>query len=281
MTRTGTVARLMQHIAEPVVDISPADAARFALSEGDLAHISSPRGVMVARARIQHGQREGELFTPMHWNHAFARQGKVNALVAPVCDPHSGQPESKQTAVRIAAWQPDWQGELYAREMPPLPADLYWVRKATDSALHFTLAGNGDASAWLTAWCQTQGWQIQTASAGTVKNLLAWHHGQLMLGWWSDTRLPVIAHDVIVQAFITAPATAQARHSLLAGQSPSSLPVPGRTVCSCYSVGENAIRAAIATGCDSTAALGNVLRCGTNCGSCLPELKALLSEAAN
>ncbi|PTA87524.1 nitrate reductase [Kluyvera sp. Nf5] len=281
MTRTGTVARLMQHIAEPVVDISPADAARFALSEGGLAHISSPRGVMVARARIQHGQREGELFTPMHWNHAFARQGKVNALVAPVCDPHSGQPESKQTAVRIAAWQPDWQGEFYAREMPPLPANLYWVRKATDSALHFTLAGNGDASAWLTAWCQTQGWKIQTLRAGTVKNLLAWHHGQLMLGWWSDTRLPVIAHDVIVQAFITAPATAQARHSLLAGQSPSSLPVPGRTVCSCYSVGENAIRAAIATGCDSTAALGNVLRCGTNCGSCLPELKALLSEAAN
>ncbi|MDV2900044.1 nitrate reductase [Phytobacter diazotrophicus] len=281
MTRTGTVARLMQHIAEPVVDISPADAARFALSEGDLAHISSPRGVMVARARIQHGQREGELFTPMHWNHAFACQGKVNALVAPVCDPHSGQPESKQTAVRIAAWQPDWQGEIYARETPPLPAVLYWVRKATDSVLHFTLAGNGDASAWLTAWCQTQGWKIQTLRAGTVKNLLAWHHGQLMLGWWSDTRLPVIAQDVIVQAFITAPATAQARHSLLAGQSPSSLPVPGRTVCSCYSVGENAIRAAIAKGCDSTAALGNVLRCGTNCGSCLPELKALLSEAAN
>jgi hypothetical protein len=26
-----------------------------------------------------------------------------------------------------------------------------------------------------------------------------------MLGWWSDTRLPAIAHDIIVQAFITAP----------------------------------------------------------------------------
>jgi assimilatory nitrate reductase catalytic subunit len=38
MTRTGTVVRLMQHIAEPVVDISPADAARFALSEGELAY---------------------------------------------------------------------------------------------------------------------------------------------------------------------------------------------------------------------------------------------------
>ncbi len=281
MTRTGTVARLMQHIAEPVVDICPADADRFALGEGVLVHLSSPRGVMVARVRIQPGQRQGELFTPMHWNHCFARQGKVNALVAPVCDPHSGQPESKQTAVRITAWQPGWQGELYAREMPDLPADLYWVRKATESALHFTLAGNSDAVPWLTAWCQTQGWQMQSASAGTVRNLLAWHNGQLMLGWWSDTRLPAIAHDIIVQAFITAPATAQARHNLLAGRATASSPSPGRTVCSCYSIGVNAIRAAIATGCDSTAALGNALRCGTNCGSCLPELKALLSEAAN
>lgn len=281
MTRTGTVARLMQHIAEPVVDISPADAARFALAEGDLAHISSPRGVMVARARIQRGQREGELFTPMHWNRAFARQGRVNALVASVCDPHSGQPESKQTAVRIMAWQPDWQGELYCREMPEIPAEIHWSRKAAEGAHRFTLAGNGDAAAWLTAWCQARGWLMQITRAGTVVNLLAWHNGQLMLGWWSGAQLPDIAHDAIVLAFATAPETAQARHSLLAGRSLSSAPAPGRTVCSCYSVGENAIRAAIAGGCGSSAALGKALRCGTNCGSCLPELKTLLSEAAN
>ncbi len=281
MTHTGTVTRLMQHIAEPLVDISPADAARFALAGGDLAHISSPRGVMVARARIQRGQREGELFTPMHWNRTFARQGRVNALVAPVCDPHSGQPESKQTAVRIMAWQPDWQGELYSREMPEIPPEIHWSRKAAEGAHHFTLAGNGDAAAWLTARCQAQGWLMQMMCAGTVVNLLAWHNGQLMLGWWSGAQLPDIAHDAIVQAFATAPETAQARHSLLAGRSLSSAPAPGRTVCSCYSVGENAIRAAIAGGCGSTAALGKALRCGTNCGSCLPELKTLLSEAAN
>lgn len=281
MTRTGTVARLMQHIAEPLVDISPADAARFAFAEGDLAHISSPRGVMVARVRVQRGQREGELFSPMHWNRVFAHQGRVNALVACVCDPHSGQPESKQTAVRITAWQPAWQGELYSRDMPQIPPDIHWSRKAAEGVHRFTLAGNSDATAWLVAWCETQGWRVQTACAGAVINLLAWHNGQLMLGWWRDTQLPAIAHDAIVQAFATAPVTAQARHSLLTGRSLSTTYAPGRTVCSCYSVGENAIRAAIAAGCTSTAALGKTLRCGTNCGSCLPELKTLLSEAAN
>jgi assimilatory nitrate reductase catalytic subunit len=46
-------------------------------------------------------------------------------------------------------------------------------------------------------------------------------------------------------------------------------------------VGENRIRAAIIEGCASAAALGEKLRCGTNCGSCVPELKALLAEAAH
>ncbi len=118
MTRTGYVPRLMQHVDEPVVEISTTDAARAALTDGQLARISSPRGVMVARVRINPGQRAGELFAPMHWNAQFARQGKVNALVEGRCDPASGQPESKQTAVRIAPWQPVWQGSCMPGNCP-------------------------------------------------------------------------------------------------------------------------------------------------------------------
>lgn len=50
-------------------------------------------------------------------------------------------------------------------------------------------------------------------------------------------------------------------------------------------VGEKAICAAIASGCDTPAALGKQLGCGTQCGSCVPELRALiaasLTKAAN
>lgn len=74
MTRTGYVPKLMQHSAEPCVEIDAADAMRFSLYDGQLARISSPRGVMLARVRITDGQREGELFVPMHWNAQFARQ---------------------------------------------------------------------------------------------------------------------------------------------------------------------------------------------------------------
>ncbi|WP_326466815.1 nitrate reductase [Enterobacter wuhouensis] len=272
MTRTGYVPRLMQHIAEPRLEICSADARRFALGDGALARISSPRGVMVARVHINDGQRPGEIFVPMHWNGQFARQGKVNALVEGRCDPLSGQPESKQTAVRIAPWHPGWQGELYARALPELPPAVYWWRKAS----HLTVASDSPLLEWVLAHCGKQGWQLQIAQTGERCSVLAWHNGELMLGFWEATARPELAHAFIEEAFRHPPADLAGRHALLHGQRPGERVDPGRIVCSCFSVGENTIREAIAGGCDSAAALGAALRCGTHCGSCVPELKALL-----
>src|SRR5690606_35571835 len=50
----------------------------------------------------------------------------------------------------------------------------------------------------------------------------------------------------------------------------------GPIVCACFQVGRHRIEDAVRQGCSSTEALGQALRCGTNCGSCLPELRALL-----
>jgi assimilatory nitrate reductase catalytic subunit len=54
-------------------------------------------------------------------------------------------------------------------------------------------------------------------------------------------------------------------------------PAQGRVVCACFGVGEDTIRRAIAEGARDTAALGRALKCGTNCGSCLPELRGLIA----
>lgn len=274
MTRTGYVARLMQHIAEPFVEVCPADAVRFSLCDGQLARISSPRGVMVARVRISDAQREGNAFAPMHWNAAFARQGKVNALVEGRCDPVSGQPESKQTAVRIQPWQPVWQGELYAREGLEMPASVYWWRKAS----RLTVACDKPLLSWVMEYASGRGWQLQVAQTGERSSVLAWHEGQLMLGFWEGTALPALAHTVIEAAFHSPPVLPAERHALLNGQSVGKAMDPGRIICSCFSVGEEAIREAIAGGCDSVTALGAKLRCGTNCGSCVPELKGLFQD---
>ena len=274
MTRTGYVPKLMQHSAEPCVEIGAADAMRFSLYDGQLARISSPRGVMLARVRITDGQREGELFVPMHWNAQFARQGKVNALVEGRCDPLSGQPESKQTAVRIMPWQPGWQGELYARELPELPPSVCWWRKVS----RLTVAGDKPLLAWVMQYASERGWKLQVAQTSERSSVLAWHDGQLMLGFWEGTALPTLAHAVIEAAFRSPPVTLAERHALLNGQGTGDSVDPGRIICSCFSVGENVIREAIGGGCDSVAALGARLRCGTNCGSCVPELKTMFQD---
>jgi assimilatory nitrate reductase catalytic subunit len=49
----------------------------------------------------------------------------------------------------------------------------------------------------------------------------------------------------------------------------------GRIVCTCLNVAESEIRAEIAQGADLTL-LQEKLKCGTECGSCLPELKQLI-----
>ncbi|CBG88542.1 nitrate reductase [Citrobacter rodentium] len=278
MTRTGNVPRLMQHISEPTVELAPGDAERLQLTDGGLCRIHSVRGVMVARVAILPGQRPGSAFAPMHWNDRFARQGRVNALVAAVCDPHSGQPESKQTAVRITPWQPRWQGELFSREALSLPPFVHGWRKAAPCGQRYVLAADRLPADWLENHCIAEGWQVQRAATPQSLHLLAWHNGELMLGLWSGAARPEVDEALIIQAFRAPPESAQGRQALLRGKAGSERADPGAIVCSCFSVGEKAIAQAIAGGCDSVSALGKTLRCGTNCGSCIPELQALLNQ---
>jgi len=55
----------------------------------------------------------------------------------------------------------------------------------------------------------------------------------------------------------------------------------GPIVCACFSVGLATIRDAIQSGAaTSVDAIGQALRAGTNCGSCLPELKRIVADPA-
>ena len=68
--------------------------------------------------------------------------------------------------------------------------------------------------------------------------------------------------------------------SVLTGQSPANMPDPGPVVCSCFGVGMNTLLTAIETQSLTTVdQIGAALQAGTNCGSCRPELTALLTRA--
>jgi assimilatory nitrate reductase catalytic subunit len=67
------------------------------------------------------------------------------------------------------------------------------------------------------------------------------------------------------------------RGQLLAGGGAMG-PEKGRIVCACHQVGEAAIRQAIDhQGLATVADIGRSLRAGTGCGSCLPEIRRLLT----
>jgi len=69
------------------------------------------------------------------------------------------------------------------------------------------------------------------------------------------------------------------RRAMLSGKSTKGIADPGPLVCACFGVGLNVIRAALASGrAASVEQIGVALRAGTNCGSCLPELKRIVGD---
>ncbi|WP_439563511.1 molybdopterin dinucleotide binding domain-containing protein, partial [Roseinatronobacter sp.] len=110
MTRSSLAPRLNQHIAEPFIEINPADAAAQGLEPDTLARVTSPQGQAILRVAITDRVQRGQVFAPMHWTGETAPMGRVDALVAAVTDPISGQPESKASVVALAPLAPVWYG---------------------------------------------------------------------------------------------------------------------------------------------------------------------------
>jgi assimilatory nitrate reductase catalytic subunit len=68
------------------------------------------------------------------------------------------------------------------------------------------------------------------------------------------------------------------RRALLSGR-PASGDMVEAPVCVCFGIGAGAIRRAILAGCADVDGVGAATRAGTNCGSCRPEIRALLQMA--
>lgn len=79
------------------LDISPEDAARLGLMEGDPVRISSRRGSVVAPAHLDRSLRAGLVFMTFH----FQDEVQTNVLTVDYTDPKSGTAEFKACAVRV------------------------------------------------------------------------------------------------------------------------------------------------------------------------------------
>ena len=84
------------HFGE-TLDISPEDAERLRIADGDMVRVSSRRGSVVAPARIDPALRRNLVFMTLH----FPDDVATNNLTINASDPKSGTAEFKACAVRV------------------------------------------------------------------------------------------------------------------------------------------------------------------------------------
>ncbi|MGF1642166.1 MAG: molybdopterin-dependent oxidoreductase [Thiotrichales bacterium] len=281
MTRTGKTARLLSHIAEPFAEIHPRDAARVALRDGMLARVMNQNGDIIVRVRVSDAQQEGSIFVPMHWNSLFASRARVGALVNAVVDPISGQPESKHTPVRIEAYTARWHGFILSRDALALPDCEYAARIPGRGYWRYELAGAATFD-WPRALHETLHsldlqW-LEFQDPGTRRYRGAAIRGERLQLVAFFSALPDLPpRGWLGEIFTDATLSDTARRAVLAGGPGAGQADRGRTICACFNVGLNTLQIAIREqGLTSVEAIGRALQAGTHCGSCRPELKALI-----
>ncbi len=284
MTRTGRAPRLTGHVSEPYAELHPRDAAALGIEDGCLVQLESRWGEAVVRARVAETQRPGSVFVPMHWNDRFASNARADALVNPELDPISGQPEFKHTPVRAVPYRAVWYGFVLSRDEIRPDQATYWSRARREGLWHYELAGEEAPADWAACARRTLGgdgegdWAEMFDTAASRYRAARFRDGRLEACIFIGPDFHLPERDWLVRLFAEQRLDPQQRQRVLAGTPGRDQADAGRIICSCFSVGVNTLVEAIRDGATSPEALGERLQAGTNCGSCVPELRALIKE---
>jgi assimilatory nitrate reductase catalytic subunit len=281
MTRTGMSPRLGQHLPEPFVEIHPDDASKFGAVDGGFARVVTDYGQCILKVVVSERQQRGMLFAPIHWSGENTSGARVGALVAPFTDPFSGQPENKATPVAITPYEYVFRGFALSRVKLDLPDHAWWARVAVGGGYGYLLADNADLTGW-------QSW-LKSVAGDDLAEYRDFGGGVYRAASFADERIESClfvgpARDAgdwsVVKTLFAADAlTSDQRRMLLSGKAMDGLANAGPIVCACFGVGRSTICDAIAAGANSAAAIGAELKAGTNCGSCIPEMKRLIAQA--
>jgi assimilatory nitrate reductase catalytic subunit len=285
MTRSGLSARLGAHLPEPFVEVHPEDAAAASLVDGGFAEVTSRYGSCVLKVVVSDRQRRGSLFAPIHWSDTTASAARICDLVMPETDRYSGQPDAKATPAAIAPVRFAYRGFALTRQPIALPANTWWARVAVANGHGLLLASNEGPETWRGAA------RLTFIDDAELAEYADGPRGIYRVAAFADERLigclfvgpakSAPQWDAVKALFEADAIGDDARRVLLSGRSADGLVSAGPIVCACFSVGLATIRDAIQSGAATNVeAIGQALRAGTNCGSCLPELKRIVADAS-
>jgi assimilatory nitrate reductase catalytic subunit len=284
MTRTGLSPRLTNHRPEPFVEVHPDDAASFGVSNGGLARVVTAWGSGFYRTAVTDAQKRGAIFIPIHWTDQATAASVAGRLVNPVTDAISGQPEFKHTPATLLPVNVQWRGFFITRQDIAPPKLDYWTRIPMPGGFLYEILGI-DAQAVMPTLAMLAG---RAAEGGETVEIINMRRKDYRVARLEDEKL---THCLIVTRSGNLPPrdwlaglltqdriSADDRATLLAGRAIAPAPDDGALVCACYRVGRKRIECAIREGCDSVEAVGQTLQAGTNCGSCRPEIRALIRD---
>lgn len=304
MSRTGTVAQLFNHAEEPFIYMNPDDMSRRLIKDGDIVKVSNKRGSLVLPVKASDDIQVTQTFIPMHWSSAFMNGVGVNAMMPPAFDQTSKQPELKHTAVKVEKLTLPWRMTVMRsihdlsslQKMRALMSRFQYAtcglfgRQQRGSAGMLIFKAAHDVLPDLSLINEIDGilgmtddmplLNYQDDKRGVSKRILVESDD----GEDADKRVTGIrlvgetmASDWLKEVMTSGTFTAEVRRWALAPLSapPSGHGGRGKVVCSCLDVSENEIIDAVSRGADLIT-LQNKLKCGTQCGSCVPEIKRLI-----
>lgn len=289
MTRSGSSSSLSQHRPESYLAIHPDDAKELDLTDGDFVSVSSAVSIqtslqVVLPIQIDDAQRRGELFAPIHWGKHWSSSASIAYLYSDARDGISGQPELKHAAVALEKVDVKKHGYLVLRgeldnQLLSMLGDV-WSKTRIDGGFVYRISrfesdvsitqslvelgalsasqimSHTDISSSVTLYLDEKRFSgIMIEQNSVIAFERAWFESLLQETELNPEQIHALLHDEVADEY-----------------------AQGGIVCSCFRVGEKAIHDAIETKqCNSVEALGIELKCGTNCGSCKPELKKILA----
>ena len=283
MSRTGRSSTLLSHISQPFVSMHPDTATNTGLIDGDLVQVFTQRGSITVVAAVDTGMGEDQIFVPIHWNDQYASNARVDSLVAPITDEISGQPEFKYSrAAMVKVDTPVW-ATLVSHNKLDCTKFIHWSAAPLDQGrgfiYHISIKSNFNWPDFITAKRITEQGPAQAYEQffdrqNGDQRLICYSSQRIEFAVFSHQDRKMLPDNLWMCALMSEP-VAETYWPLLSGTSAAT----GKLICSCFKVSEQDIQAAIDNGVNSAAALGQQLKCGTNCGSCIPELNSLLANS--
>ncbi|GAA5646952.1 MULTISPECIES: nitrate reductase [Vibrio] len=268
MTRTGHIAQLSASEVQPTLYLNALTAESYAIKSGQLVELEQGDTSILAIAELDNALSDQQLFMSMHWAGRYGGQSQINAVVQACTDQQSGQPAFKSSSVSLSQVKAKTYG-------------MYLGSRADFSLCTYaSLQQERNGQIW--RFVDREERNIEDFQRQLTQRRLVL---ELETGWLGIDCTIHGEHPEVAAILMLSGKPIKTDYQALLSLLGMPLDIgrllsicmatqQAKLICSCYRVTDWQIKRALESKeCVDLKQLQTLLKCGTNCGSCLPELK--------